>query len=198
MPKLRLSYQQVRLLMNDELEGFKVLYDNIPKPTTLEELEDYDPNDYIDRHGDQTRNFIFKDLSTNNEYQLIYKLSNEYGFDPKSDCFLLNEAIEMYEEEVKPKVEEPKPLTDVQIRQKKIFDEYEAARKLETFNEMPEKGKQNFVPQSDIKDILTFLKKEKYSYIELQELVIPIATKNKVTHKSLWKYIQIKRGVWKV
>lgn len=95
---IELTADQINELMYDNLEGYKVIYDGIPKPETEDELKDYDPNDYIDKNGDEMRVFTFVDESTGETHILRYKYSNEYGFNARVDDFFLNESIKIIPE----------------------------------------------------------------------------------------------------
>lgn len=191
-----MSYDDFEELMQDNLEGFKVIYDGIPKPSTLEELEDYNPSDYIDDHGTETRDFIFEDLLTNKKHQLIYQLSPEYGFNIRTDSLLHNEILELYEPERKPKPKKVEVLTSEQEEIKKLKDEYESKSEEFEFSTMPLRGKQELIPQFEIDTIKNFMKKEKFSINDLVKVFYPIAIKYKVDQKSLWQYYQREYGSW--
>ena len=191
--KLQLTYKELENIIKKEIEGdrFKVLYDDIPK--------EGHSSDYIEDDGRQYRILTFKDLQTEKEYSFNYVWNREWPLDFPNDLFeTKRDDIEFVETSIlfPPLPPEPKPLpvrSPEQQADDELMTRYHSLCETSTMSSEPEKS----VPKEIVKDLVKFLKTEKFSLYSLRAKVIPVCIEYRTNEKDLWTHLQYKSGAWK-
>lgn len=187
MTTLTLTNSELDDLMCDSLKGFKVLNDDIPK--------DGHSSQYIERDGRQYRQFEFERLSDGKTFNFCYTWYTDISFEP---THIFDSLAEMNIEIVDDPVVEPEPkpepiLTKEQQDDKDLMQAYDDAE-----SEMVDISEaENKIPKAVIKELTDYLNTGKFNMYELRAKIFPISMEYKITHKSLWTFLQKKRGAWK-
>ena len=173
----------IDLMKNDFDESrFKVLYNDIPK-------EGHSSN-YIEKDGRQYRIFHFEDLKTGEDYWLNYIWHPEDSFE-MCDLFTKLKDVGINILENPPKVVKAPPeleKTKEQLADEALMDEYKA---IESECRDFQQAKSE-IPVSVIDDILEFMSSRRFSFCQLRAKIIPYCIQYRITHKSLWPYLQKK------
>ena len=184
---LKLTYAELLKITYDDLDGFTVLYNDIPK--------DGHSSDYIEDDGRQRRNCEFeKDKVC---YQFNYTWypnhSHEFPLDLGNEPSGI-EFVDISVIDIPVVVEEPIViLTDEQIADKKLWDSY---YEIESEVSVMDKHKAKTIPVGVIDDIIDFLDTYKFNLYELRANIIPTCIEYRIEHKSFWRYLQQRRGLW--
>lgn len=190
---LKITYPELKLIMRDDWhdDRFEVVYDDIPK--------EGHSSDYIER-GKQYRYFEFKDNITGLHYYFSYvwyeEISSDFPLDFLGDP---PDGVEFIETSVLVEPPKPKPepfveLTPAQKADKELWDKYLSVK---DECKVVEKKEKISVPKEVIKEIIRFLKEEKFNAYQLREKIIPVCIEYKLEQNSFWHWIQVKRGAWK-
>lgn len=197
---LKLTSKQVNELINNRYddERFEEIFNDIPM---------YHPDHVIqkgERHTDymddsrEYRWLVLKDLQTGTEYCINYT----YNPDWPNDLLDLPDSIEVVEDEKESSiyeapipVVEPEPVLSPEAQaDKDLWNKYLAVK--DECRIVIKKEKIN-VPSAVIKEIIRFLKEEKFNAYQLREKIIPVCIEYKLEQNSFWHWIQVKRGAWK-
>jgi hypothetical protein len=190
MPDLHLTENELIAIMDEELERFKVHYDDIPK--------EGHSSQYIEDDGRQLRYFEFEDTQTSQTYSFSYVWYPDWGFElynilgqHNGIVFVKESVLNLLNE---PVVAAPPPpvLTPEQLADKELWARYQAIE-----GEVTPMDRTKKVPKAVIADIIQFLKQREFNLYQLRANIIPVCIEYKIDHKSFWEFIQIKRGVWK-
>ena len=190
MSDLLLTEDELNAIMDEELERFNVLYDDIPKEGHSRQ--------YIEDDGRQYRYFEFEDTQTGQVYNFSYVWYPDWGFELGSIIgqhngivFVQNSVLNLLDE---PAVITPPPpeLTPEQLADRELWARYEAIE-----SEVTPMGRDKKIPKEIITNIINFLKNGKFNMYQLRAMIIPVCIEYKIEHKSFWEFIQIKRGAWK-
>jgi hypothetical protein len=187
MKNLVITHSELSNLMNDDLDGFDVLYNDIPK--------DGHSSQYIEDDGRQYRQFEFKRLLDGETFNFSYTWNPHFGFET-SDIFdsLIKMNIEVIDDPVVVPEPIPEPvLTQEQQADKDLMQQYnDAESNMVDINDDLEK-----IPNSVIKELINYLNTSKYNMYELRAKIFPVSIKYNIEHKSLWHFLQRERGAWK-
>lgn len=190
MKNLEFTYKELEKLTSDNLEGFTVLYNAIPK--------EGNPNNYIEDDGRQLRFLEFKELNTNNYYSFSYVWHQTYETIFPSALLDHSDNIVIVEKSTLSKNKITKNKTqdnDAKIHKSKndLWEEYlKIENEAKPFSEL-----KNTVPVSAFDDAYALLKSEHFTVNDIRAAVLPICIRYKVEQKSTWAYIQKTRGSWK-
>lgn len=181
---LNITQQDFVDLMKEDFDEsrFNVLYNDISK-------EGHSSN-YMEKDGRQYRIFNFEDLTTGENYWLNYIWYPEDSFEMYHLFTKLEEVgINILENPPKIVKSPPKPVkTQEQLSDEALMDEYKAIEdECRDFNEVKEE-----IPVSVVDDILSFMKTKKFSIYQLRAKIIPYCVQYRITHESLWPYLQKK------
>jgi hypothetical protein len=198
---LKLTHKEVENLINNRFddERFEVTFDDIPmyhKDHVIAKGETH--RDYTEDDGREFRWFIFTDKVTGLEHHINYT----YHKDWPNDIFDIPDSIEVVEKKEESDIYvAPKPVVEPEVilspeeqADKDLWNRYLAVEPECTVVIPKEKLK---VPSATIKEVLRFIKEEKYNARQLRAVVIPLCIEYKFEHASFWKWIQVKRKVWK-
>lgn len=184
---------------------FEVVFDDIPSEHPNESGSSR--HHYCEDDGREYRWFIFKDKKTGEEFVIntVYstEVENEIMDLPKNIDIVNDEETTFLAElrrnadllnpkvEEKPVVIEKKPLTNVEklkLKYKEIENECEVFSIGKDLSQ---------VPVDKINEVMSFLnKKTPYSLNDIIEKVYPICIDYKLNQRSLWQWLQVKRGAW--
>lgn len=197
---LKLTSKELDNIINNRYddERFEEIFNDIPM---------YHPDHVIqkgERHTDymedgrQYRWLILKDLKTDLEYCINYTYNSEWPNDildiPDSIEIVENEKeSSLYKEPVV--VVEPEPILSPEAQaDKNLWNQYLAVK---DECKIIEKKEKITAPKEVIKEIIRFMKEEKYNAYQLRAKIIPVCIEYKLEDKSFWTWIQVKRGAWK-
>jgi len=199
-PTLKLTYKEVENLINNRFddERFEVTFDDIPmyhKDHVIAKGETH--RDYTEDDGREFRWFIFIDKVTGLEHHINYT----YHKDWPNDIFDIPDSIEVVEKKEESDIYvAPKPVVEPEIilspeaqADKDLWNRYLAVE-AECIAVAPKEKLK--VPSATIKEILAFLKTQKFNGYQLRAVIIPVCIEYKLEHASFWKWIQVKRKVW--
>lgn len=198
---LKLTQKQLESLVNNKLdtERFKETFNDIPMYHPDHVMEKGETHyQYQEDDGRQYRWFIFIDTLTGIEYCLNYTYNSEWPNDimetPESIQIVTNdEDSSIYEKPVVVPTPE-KALSPEQQADEELWARYQAM-KHECKTVVPKE--KILVPKAHIDEILNFLKSQIFSIYQLRSVVIPVCIEYKIEDASFWKWIQVKRKVWK-
>lgn len=161
---------------------FEVLYNDIPK--------EGHSSDYMEKDGRQYRIFHFKDLKTGEDYWLNYTWYPEDSFEMYHLFTNLKDVgINILENPPKTVKAPPEPeKTQEQLDDEALMANYKAIEpECRDFNQVKKE-----IPVSVIDDILGFMSSRKFSIYQLRAKIIPYCIQYRITHQSLWPYLQKK------
>lgn len=178
---LRLTYQDLTDILNEEFNRFEILYHDLPEGI---------PSDYMEDDGRMYMWVEFKDHETNLTYEFQYIYHSEYQ-DSFPLCFLIEpKGIEWIEvSEINPpqpaKIKSI-PLTPEQQADKELMEIYNSITDKKDFKNIKSIG----LTKNDIVDIVEFMnRKEGYNIFQLREKIIPICIEKKIHSKGFWDYL---------
>lgn len=198
---LKLTHKELEQLINDRLdsERFKVTFDDIPMYHPEHVIQKGERHtDYMEvDDGREYRWLIFTDTVTGKEHHLNYTYNKEYP----NDLFDTPDSIEVVEKEEESDIYvAPEPvaipeevLSPEKQASKDLWDAYDAIK--HECKVVAPKEKLS-VPKQRIDEILALLKTS-WSMPELHAVFVPVCIEYKIEHVSFWKWIQVKRKVWK-
>lgn len=198
---LKLTKNEIEKIINNhiDIDRFEEVFNDIPMYHPDHIMEKGETHrQYVEDDSREYRWYIFKDIKTDIEYCINYIYHPEWPNDimelPESIKVVSNpEESDLYVTSVP--VVEPEPvLTNEQRYDKDLLAKYQD---ISSECKVVEKKEKLKVPKATIDDILAFLKSEKFSVLELRAKVIPVCIEYKLEEKSFWRWIQVKRGVWK-
>jgi len=199
--KIKLTRKEVEKLINDRLntDRFEEVFDDIPMyhPDHVREKGETHRS-YVEDDQREYRWYIFKDTVTGVEHCINYTYHPEFPNDlmdtPDSIEIVANdEESDIYVKPV-PVVEPQKVLTPEAQADKDLWAKYQVIKPECVVVQPKEKLS---VPKAVIDDILNFLKTEKFNAFQLRAKIVPVCIEYKIEDVSFWRWIQVKRKVWK-
>jgi hypothetical protein len=198
---LKMTSKELDKLVNRKLncERFEKIFDDIPMyhPDHVQ-AEGERHYDYEEDDGRQYRWYIFKDTVTGVEHCLNYTYNKEWPNDimdtPESIEVVANEEdSDLYVKPIPVLVPE-QVLTPEAQADKDLWAKYQVIKPECVVVQPKEKLS---VPKAVIDDILNFLKTEKFNAFQLRAKIVPVCIEYKIEDVSFWRWIQVKRKVWK-
>lgn len=198
---LKLTSKELDNIINNRYddERFEEIFNDIPMYHPDHVIQKGERHtDYIEDDSREYRWLILKDLQTNTEYCINYT----YNPDWPNDLLDLPDSIEIVEDEKESSiykapivVVEPEPVLSPEAQaDKDLWNKYLAVK--DECRIVIKKEKIN-VPSAVVKEIIRFLKEEKFNAYQLREKLIPVCIEYKLEQNSFWHWIQVKRGAWK-
>ena len=186
MIKLTLTKSELENLMQDDLKGFKVLNDDIPKQGHSSQ--------YIERDGRQYRKFEFQRLDDELTFNFSYVWYTDDRFEANHIFDNLTElGIEIVDDPIIIPEPTPKPvLTKEQQNDKDLMQRYKDAEP----NMVDFDKSKDQIPLTVVMELVEYINNGKYNIYQLRAKIIPVSIKYNVTHKSLWSFLQRTRGAW--
>lgn len=192
---IKLTNADIKEIQYDQHDLYDLVFDDIPFNHPDNEPEKGETHrDYIEDDGREYRWLTFTDKA-GKEYHFNYIYEPDFSFNYKTSLFDINETkdagiewVDKHEEDVSEIVEKEEPkkeLTEDEI----LWSKYNSI-KIDC-KEIPLTGRSG-VPKAILDDVLTFVKTQQFSMIQLRAKIIPICIEHKWEVESFFKLIQKK------
>lgn len=203
---LKLTEKELDNLINGKFsdtfsENFEEIFNDLPCYHESNPLQSGETHRmYVEDDGREYRWFIFKDKQTGEEYCINYVYNSDWPNDvidvPKNIVIVKNDNESSLYEDVKEKavIVEEKVLTEEQKKDNLLKEQYDQIK--DTCQKVEPKQKLK-VPKVRIDEMLTLLKQERFTLYDVRAIAYPICIEYQIEADSFWKWIQVKRGVWK-
>lgn len=195
--KLQITKQELKQIMRGGLdERFEEIFNDIPLYHPDHVWQKGETHyQYCEDDGRMYKWYIFKDKVTDIEHCINYT----YHPDWDDEFMDFPDSIEIVDESVLFPKEDPIPepekvLSPEELADKTLWNKYLIVEPECSIVVPKEKIK---VPSATIKEILRFLKEDNPNIYQIRAVVIPVCIEYKLEQVSFWKWLQVKRKVWK-